>query len=114
MPDRLSPSGPKSSIDNPSSRSSLMNGTLSEAGKLLKLIMTFAFSRAALGEPRGWSGAPHRGRERESGVKHAQWGGGPPELRETRRPGRLVVHYVLDIFKLHNGEYVRVQEATVG
>lgn len=45
IPDRLSPSGPKSPIDKPSSRSSLMNGTLSFAGKLLKLIITFAFAK---------------------------------------------------------------------
>ena len=45
MPDKLSPSGPRSPIDKPSSLSSLMNGTLSFAGKLLKLMITFAFAK---------------------------------------------------------------------
>lgn len=42
MPDKLSPIGPRSPIERPRDRSSLRNGTLSCALKLLKLISTFA------------------------------------------------------------------------
>lgn len=51
IPERLSPSGPRSPIDNPSSRNSLMKGTLSLAGKLLKLIKTFAFEKGIVKRP---------------------------------------------------------------
>lgn len=65
IPDRLSPSGPKSPIDTPSSRSSLINGTLSLAGKLLKLMTTFAFAKRGACQRE-----PHkRGRGGKAGIE---------------------------------------------